>query len=82
VGKPGKCQGCQPIRGAKTSLKLKYLKNVGLKGHQIISLPGAPTCLGPALLVVLVLFIIITIKYLNSITSFYEAVSRSCRFLQ
>jgi hypothetical protein len=27
----------------------KYLKNVGLKGHQIIDVSGAPTCLGPAL---------------------------------
>jgi hypothetical protein len=22
----------------------RYLKNIGLKGHQIISLPGVPTC--------------------------------------
>jgi hypothetical protein len=29
----------------------KYLKNVGLKRRQIISLPGAPTCLGPALFI-------------------------------
>ena len=27
----------------------KNLKNVGFKGSQIIGLPGAPTCLGPAL---------------------------------
>jgi hypothetical protein len=27
----------------------KYLKNIGLKGRQIISLSGAPTCLHPAL---------------------------------
>jgi hypothetical protein len=27
----------------------RYLKNIGLKGREIISLPGAPTCLGPAL---------------------------------
>jgi hypothetical protein len=30
----------------------KYLKNIGLKGRRIISLPGAPTCLDPALLAV------------------------------
>jgi hypothetical protein len=24
----------------------KYLQNIGLKGRQIISMPGAPTCLG------------------------------------
>jgi hypothetical protein len=29
----------------------KYLKNIGLMGHQIIGLPGVPRCLGPALLV-------------------------------
>jgi hypothetical protein len=29
----------------------KYLKNVGLKGRQIISLPGVPTCLGLVLAV-------------------------------
>ena len=27
----------------------KYLKNFGFKGSQIIDLPGAPTCFGPAL---------------------------------
>jgi len=27
----------------------KYLKNIGLKGRQVISLPVAPTCLGPVL---------------------------------
>jgi hypothetical protein len=27
----------------------KYLKNIGLKGHKIISLSGAPTSLGPIL---------------------------------
>jgi hypothetical protein len=27
----------------------KYLKNIGLKVPQIISPPGVPTCLGPAL---------------------------------
>jgi hypothetical protein len=27
----------------------KYLNNIGLKELQIISLPGTPTCLGPAL---------------------------------
>ena len=29
-------------------LGLKSIKNIGLKEHQIISLPGVPTCLGPA----------------------------------
>jgi hypothetical protein len=29
---------------------IKYLQNIGLKGRQIISLPGAPTCVYPALL--------------------------------
>jgi hypothetical protein len=28
----------------------KYLKNIGLQGHQIISLPRALTCLGPVLI--------------------------------
>jgi hypothetical protein len=27
----------------------KYLQNIDLKGRQIISLPGAPTCLGSVL---------------------------------
>jgi hypothetical protein len=27
----------------------KFLKNIGFKGLQIISLPGVPTYLGPAL---------------------------------
>ena len=36
-------------RFASTVLVLKSLKNIGFKGSQIISLPGAPTCLGPAL---------------------------------
>jgi hypothetical protein len=26
----------------------KYLNDIGFKGHQIISLPGTPTCLGAA----------------------------------
>ena len=34
---------------AKSVLGRQSLKNVGFKGHQIISLPGAPTFLGPAL---------------------------------
>jgi Fe2+ transport system protein B len=29
----------------------KYLKKIGLKGRQFISLPGAPMCLGPALVI-------------------------------
>jgi hypothetical protein len=27
----------------------KYLQNIGLNERKIISLPGVPTCLGPAL---------------------------------
>jgi len=34
-----------PILGRKS------LKNIGVKGRRIINLPGAPTCLGPALVV-------------------------------
>ena len=34
---------------AKSVLGRRSLKNVGFKGRQIISLPGAPTFLGPAL---------------------------------
>jgi len=34
---------------ARTLPDRKRLKNVGLKGHQIISLPGALACLGAAL---------------------------------
>ena len=34
---------------AKLVLGRQRLKNVGFKGHKIISLPGAPTFLGPVL---------------------------------
>jgi hypothetical protein len=34
----------------------KHLTNYGLKGHQIISLPGAPQSLGPALKTAEVIF--------------------------
>jgi hypothetical protein len=40
---------CQPIRGAKTLNAEKYLKNISLKGCQIISLTGVPTCLSSVL---------------------------------
>jgi hypothetical protein len=33
----------------------KYLKNIGLKGRRLISLPTAPTYLGPGLVLTLVL---------------------------
>jgi hypothetical protein len=46
---PGSCPGRQATRGAKILNMNKYLKNIGLKGRQIISLPGAPTCLGQTL---------------------------------
>jgi len=42
-----RCQKASPA----LSYAEKIWKNIGLKGRQIISLPGAPTCLGPALLV-------------------------------
>jgi hypothetical protein len=34
---------------ASTVIGLRDLKNIGFKGRQIISLPGSPTCLGPAM---------------------------------
>jgi hypothetical protein len=42
----GRCANL-PIKGAVTSLE--NVGNIGLKGRQIISLPGAPTCMGPVL---------------------------------
>ena len=36
---------------ASPFLGRKSLKNIGLKGSRIINLPGAPTCLGTALIV-------------------------------
>ena len=34
---------------ASPALKCESLENIGLKERHIFSLPGAPTCLGPAL---------------------------------
>jgi hypothetical protein len=32
--------------------RLNKLKNISLKGHKIISLPGVPTCLEPAMFII------------------------------
>jgi hypothetical protein len=44
----------------------KNLRNIGLKRHQVISLPGAPTCIG------LVVASVLTILLLLAILCLYE----------
>jgi hypothetical protein len=42
----------------------KNLRNISLKGHQVISLPGAPTCIGLVVASVLTILLFLTILYL------------------